>query len=321
MKKILSFILSLIVLIGVMIIPLSASATAADYQAGLVSTSGGNLNVRSKASASAYVITSVPKGSYVTLISKTGSWWYIEYADGKYGYCHADYVKVASGTSATVNISSGSLNVRKGAGTSYAKTGSLYRGDSVVVLSTSNGWSKILYGGNKTGYVSTSYLKISTPKYKAVSLKVPSFKQTDSRWASVQIGTSGKTIGQIGCVTTAIAMMQSYRTGTTIYPDAMAKKLTYASNGNVYWPSDYKVITSSSEYLSKIYDLLQSGKPVLIGAKKSTGSQHWVVITGYIGGDILTASGFTINDPGSGTRTNLQQFLNAYPTFYKFFYY
>jgi len=305
---------------GLMIIPFSASASA-NVQAGIVSTTSGNLNVRSKASSTASVITSIPKGSYVTLLSKTGSFWYVEYSDGKYGYCHSDYISVVSSNTATVNVSWGSLNVRKGAGTSYAKTDGLYKGDEVVVLSTSNGWSKILYNGNKTGYVSASYLKSNAPKYSAVSLKVPSFKQTDSRWANVKIGTSGKTIGQIGCVTTGIAMMQSYRTGTTIYPDAMAKKLTYASNGNVYWPSDYKVVTSSSGYLERIYSLLQSGKPVLIGAKKSTGSQHWVVVTGYVGGDTLTASGFTINDPGSNTRTNLQQFLNAYPTFYKFFYY
>ncbi len=320
MRKTLSLILSVIIVIGIMIIPLSASAST-QAQAGVVSTTGGNLNIRSKASTSASVITSVSKGSYVTLLSKTGSWWYVEYADGKYGYCHADYITVASSNTATVNVSWGSLNIRKGAGTSYAKTGSLYKGDTVVVLSTSNGWSKILYDGNKTGYVSASYLKMTASKYSAVALEVPSFKQNDSRWANVQIGTSGKTIGQIGCVTTGIAMMQSYRMGTTIYPDAMAKKLSYSSSGNVYWPSDYKVVTSSSDYLSRIYDLLQSGKPVLIGAKKSTGSQHWVVVTGYVGGDTLTASGFTINDPGSGTRTNLQQFLNAYPTFYKFFYY
>ena len=320
MKKSITLILTLVIVMGMLTLPLNASAST-NVQAGLVSTTGGNLNVRNGASTSSYVITSVPNGSYVTLVSKTGSWWYVEYADGKHGYCHADYIKVASGSTATVNVSWGSLNVRSGAGTSSTKIDSLYKGDEVIVLSTSGGWSKVLYSGNKTGFVSNAYLKITAPKYRAVSLNVPSFKQTDSRWASVQIGTSGKTIGQIGCVTTGLAMMQSYRTGTTIYPDAMAKKLTYASNGNVYWPSDYTVVTSSSGYLAKIYELLQSGKPVLIGAKKSNGSQHWVVVTGYVGGDTLTASDFTINDPGSSTRINLQQFFNLYPTFYKLFYY
>ena len=101
----------------------------------------------------------------------------------------------------------------------------------------------------------------------------------------------------------------------------MSKKLSYSSTGNLYWPSDYTVVTSSTGYLNKIYQKLKEGKPVLLGAKNSSGTQHWVVITGFTGGNSLTASGFTINDPGPKYRTNLQQFLNEYPTFYKFFYY
>jgi hypothetical protein len=127
-------------------------------------------------------------------------------------------------------------------------------------------------------------------------------------------------MAKIGCATTAIAMMESYRTGTTIYPNAMAKKLRYTSTGSVYWPENFVPVTSSSGYLSRIYDLLKQGKPVLLGAKNSYGSQHWVVVTGFSGGS-LTAANFTINDPGSNSRVNLQQFLNAYPAFYKYFYY
>ena len=115
--------------------------------------------------------------------------------------------------------------------------------------------------------------------------------------------------------------MQSYRTGTTIYPDAMSKKLSYSSTGNVYWPSDYTVTTNGSGYLAKIYDILKQGKPVLFGAKNSYGGQYWVVITGYKGGDSLTTSGFIINDPGSKTRTTISQFMNSYPVFYKYFHY
>ena len=59
---------------------------------------------------------------------------------------------------------------------------------------------------------------------------------------------------------------------------------------------------------------------MLLGAKNIHGGQHWVVITGFDGG-ALSPSGFTILDPGSSSRTNLQQFLNAYPTFYKYFHY
>ncbi len=320
MKKFMSFILALILILVALSIPTVAATTSS--KAGTVSITSGRLNVRSSASTSGTVVSSLAKGSYVTLMSKSGNWWKVEYADGKYGYCHADYIKTANGTPATVKISSGSLNVRSSAGTSYSKIASLYKDDVVIELSKSGNWSKILFNGTKTGYVSSQYLSTSSAStYSKVALSVPSFKQTDSRWANVKIGSSGKTIAQIGCATTAIAMMESYRTGTTIYPDAMSKKLSYSSSGNVYWPSNYKVVTSSSGYLSGIYNQLKNGKPILFGAKKSSGTQHWVVITGYTGGNSLTASGFTINDPGSKSRTTLQHLLNEYPTFYKYFYY
>ena len=245
-------------------------------------------------------------------------WWKVEYADGKYGYCHADYITIVQGTPVTVATQSGGLNVRSGPGTSYGKVATLYKGQTVIFLSASNGWSRVLYHGTKTGYVSAQYL---SNYYSAVSLSVPNFKQTDSRWKDIHIGTSGKTFAQIGCATTAVAMMESYRTGTTIYPNVMAERLTYTSSGNLYWPSHYTAVTNSSGYLSAIYNKLKQGRPVLLGVQNTYGAQHWVVITGYTGGTSLTASGFTIHDPGTYSRTNLQQLLNSHPTFYKYFYY
>lgn len=295
-----------------------ADAATSSSKAGAVTTSSSALNVRSQPSSASSVVATLKKGSYITLIAKSGSWWQVEYAKGKYGYCHADYITVVQGTPVTVTTQSGSLNVRSGAGTSYAKAGSLSKGETVIYLSTSNGWSRVLYHGIKTGYVSAQYL---SNHYSAVSLSVPNYKQTDSRWADVVIGESGKTFSQIGCATTAVAMMESYRTGTKIYPDSMAKQLTYTASGNLYWPSHYTTVTSSSGYLTAIYNKLKQGKPVLLGMRNEYGSQHWVVVTGYAGGTSLTASGFTIHDPGSWSRTNLQQFLNAYPTFYKYFHY
>lgn len=298
---------------------MEAQAATMDSSAGRVTTSGGRLNVRSSASTGASSVAALHNGTYVTLISKSGSWWRVEYGNGAYGYCHAGYITPVSGSTATVSTQSSALNVRSGAGTSYGKIGSLPKGQVVIVLSTDRGWSRILYHGTKTGYVSAQYLSGST--YPGISLGVPSFKQTDSRWANVTIGNSGKTMAQIGCATTAVAMMQSYRTGTTIYPDAMSRQLSYTSSGSLYWPSDYVTVTDSAGYLGAIYAQLKQGKPVLFGARNAYGKQHWVVITGYTGSDALSAAGFTVNDPGSNYRTNLQQFLNAYPTFYKYFYY
>ena len=88
---------------------------------------------------------------------------------------------------------------------------------------------------------------------------------------------------------------------------------------NAFTKEDYQ----SKEYQEdkkKIYNQLKSKKAVLFGAKTSSGKQHWVVITGFTG-STLSASNFKINDPGSKSRTTLKDFLNEYPSFYKFFYY
>lgn len=313
-----------LLLTGMLVLPLPARAATMESHVGAVTTGGGSLYVRQQPSTGAAVLTSLPKGSYVTLISRSGDWWQVEYSSGKYGYCYAGFITPVQGTPVRVDTGGNVLNVRTGPGTSYSRVATIPHGTVVLLRSSENGWSRIVYNGVKLGYVSSQYLRTDSPGssgstgYSAVYLTVPSFKQTDKRWANVTIGTSGKTIGAIGCATTGIAMMESYRTGTTIYPDAMSKKLTYTPSGSVYWPSHYSVVTRLD--LNAIYDLLQQGKPVLLGAKKASGGQHWVVVTGFTGGAV-TAANFTIGDPGSKSRTTLQQFFADYPTFYKYFHY
>ena len=309
--------ISLFLLIALLIGLLPVKVQASGRKAGIVITAGSNLNVRFSPTAGSTVLAKLSKGSYVTLVSKAGAWWQVEYAKGRYGYCHGDYIREVSSNTASVTTGGSNLNVRSGGGAGYARIGSLPKGEQVVILSSAGGWSRILYHGTKTGWVSSQYLSAGS----AISLAVPSFKQTDSRWANVIIGSSGKTMAQIGCATTAIAMMESYRTGAVTTPAAMAQKLRYTASGSVYWPSHYSVVTNPSGYLSTVYALLKAGKPVLFGARNSYGGQHWVVITGYSGGSTLSPADFTILDPGSGSRTTLQQFLRDYPNFCKFFHY
>lgn len=317
MKRIIAFACAFAAVTGLLFSPVKVRAADVNSSAGVVATSAGGLNVRQYAAKDAAVITTLPKGGYVTLISKSGVWWKVEYGRNQYGFCHGDYIRRISGMAVSVNTGSGSLNVRSGPGTSYAKQGSLAKGETVIELSASGGWSRILYHGTKTGYVSAQYLSSGNP---AVSLWVPNLKQMDDRWADVMVSTSGKTMAQIGCATTAIAMVESHRQGRTVTPDEMARTLRYTPSGSVYWPEHYKTVTDTGNYLTRIVALLRQGKPVLFGAKNAYGKQHWVVITGFSGGSI-TAANLTIQDPGTYSRTNLQQFLEQYPIVYKYFYY
>lgn len=298
---------------------LPAKAADAASKAGQVELSWGTLNVRSSPSTGGQIRARLSDDAYVTLVERSGEWWRVEYADGEFGYCHSAYLSEIDASPARVQVSS-SLNVRSGPGTGYSRTASLYSGERVLVLSRSGDWSRILFDGGRTGWVSSQYLTTGTSDSGQIRLSVPYYRQDDSRWAHVKLGSSGKTMAKIGCATTGIAMLESWRSGSAVTPDAMAKKLKYTASGSVYWPSDYTAITSSSGYLSKILTLLRAGKPVLLGATNSYGGQHWVVITGFAGGDV-TAANFTIHDPGTSSRTTLAQFLKAYPNFYKFFHY
>ena len=299
----------------------SSLAADADSKAGRVKTTSGNLNIRKSASVSSEILKSAKNKSYLTLITKSGDWWKVEYAKNKYGYCHKDYItSVSASFPAVVNTSSGVLNVRSGAGTSHSVKTTLQKGTVVVVISEKDAWSRILYNGNKTGYVSSAYLKKDA--HKKVSLDVPYFSQTDSRWAKVPIGTQGDTLGSSGCTTTCLAMTESFRTGSVINPKTMSQKLSYSSSGMLYWPQSYVTeLVNKENYLEKIYSVLKKGKPVIFGMKKSgSSSQHWVVVTSFDGGFTLLAKSFGVNDPGSKTRVTLNQVMSTYPVPYKIAY-
>lgn len=62
--------------------------------------------------------------------------------------------EVAPAEGTTYYVTCRTLNVRKGAGTSYAKAGKLHRGDKVEVVSISKNWAKLANGT----YVSAKYI-------------------------------------------------------------------------------------------------------------------------------------------------------------------
>lgn len=310
-------------LIGFFFIPanISTKANTSEAKAGITDTGSSNLNVRKSNSINSLIITKLKDNSYLTIINTTGNWYYVEYKDNQYGYVHKDYVNIASTNSKRVKTNGSNLNVRTGPSTNYLVFDKISNDDYVVILSSSNGWAKVLFEGNKVGYVSQSYLEDSNYNYPKIKLDVPSFKQYDSRWAANEVGNSGKSMKQIGCLTTSMAMLESYKRGYTITPGYYESISNYTSSGSLYWPSGYSFITSKSSYLTKIYNLLKQGKPVVLGCNTASGKQHWVLIYGYKGSNSLSAANFLIHDPGSSTRTTLNQFLNDYPNFYKIAYY
>lgn len=317
MKKLLVIFLGIVALLSLNLFPQAEAATS-NSKAGIVDADGSNLNVRASNTTASQIIGKIKDNSYVTILSQHGSFYYVEYLENTYGYVHKDYVNIVSSTVKQVNTGGANLNVRYGPSTSYTQFEKVKDKDYVIILSNSGSFSRVLFEGNKVGYVSNDYL-VGGYAYNEISLSVPSYKQYDSRWANLTIGSSGKTIREIGCLTTCISMSESYRTGTTKTPATIRNNSSYTADGSLYWPSNYTTSTASN-YLSTIYTKLKNNQPVLIGLKTANGGQHWVLVVGFIGANSLTASSFIVNDPAS-TKTKLSDVMANYPIFYKIAYY
>lgn len=287
-----------------------AQASTGGEMLGTVNTGGSNLNVRSSSTTSSSIIGTLKDGSYITILSEATNFYKIKTASIT-GYAHKNYVNKVNAKEA---VTLDNLNIRSAASLTSNVITTIPKGSNVFIINSSTYFSKVVVNNSTVGYAYNTYLKtISNGTY----LNVVSFKQFDSRWKN-EVIAGGQTMGQIGCLTTAFAMSESYRTGTTITPLQMKNKLRYTSSGAAYWPSNYKTSTTS-DYLNLIATKIKAGVPVIVGAKNSK-SSHFILVTGYNGQGLKT-SNFTINDPGSSYRTSLNEFFAQYPTFYKLAYY
>lgn len=305
-----------------------------------VSTNGARLNVRSGPSTDYQVIAKLNNGAEVTVVGSSGSWYQVRYASGETGYVYGKYLKFAGDDATypvTAKVTEGGvpLNLREKATTSSNILDKIPRGSSIKITGKYNSsWYSATYNG-KNGYVYASYIVMpgggstgtssgtttsnSGGSYSSISLNVTNYSQTDPAWADIKLGNSSATIGKSGCVVCGLAQSETYLSGRRITPADMVKKLSFDSEGRVYWPSGY-VSYSGSGYLSAIYKQLSAGKPVLVGGFTSSGRQHWVVVTGYTkNGNSLSASDFTINDC-SGRYSTLSSYFATFSRFYKIVY-
>ena len=164
-------------------------------------------------------------------------------------------------------------------------------------------------------------------KQSGISYAVPYYNQADPRWGSTYIGT--KTIAQVGCLVTSLAMTQSYHTDTEILPDEMRYQMQFDNNSILWAPIialGYELEgcsgLSTYAFCQRLYTLLEEHGPVIVGSDNVYGGSHYVVVTGCTNTDTSTlkTSDFMMNDPGFSNRTTLDEHLAAYPTWFRFFY-
>lgn len=140
-----------------------------------------DINLRATASWSAKSLTVIKKGKEMTYVGKSGGWYKVKYGS-KTGYVSSSHAtKVSSSISApkppassqTVYTTTAALNLRSGASTKHKVLVTIPKGKSVKMVSYGKTWSKVTYS-NKTGYVSSKYLKkttVSAPKEEKFKTK------------------------------------------------------------------------------------------------------------------------------------------------------
>lgn len=127
------------------------------------------VNLRAGAGTNTAVLTSLPKGTQMSVIGVSGEWYQVNY-NGTTGYINSAYVGLsgsaapapsqggttpASGSAGTVK--GNSVRMRSGAGTSYSILGTYNNGTALTITGTENGWTKVVIGG-VAGYIRSDYV-------------------------------------------------------------------------------------------------------------------------------------------------------------------
>ena len=141
------------------------------------------------------------------------------------------------------------------------------------------------------------------------------WKQYEGAWVSVPIGSSGKTIKNIGCLVTSISMLVA-KSGqpTTITGDfnpgtfvqALNSNNGFTGSGALIWSTVTKIVPSfkyqgfvsvsglsKEAKLNKLKELLSDKNNYVVAEVKGDSGEHWVAIDGISDGNIV------MMDPGS----------------------
>jgi beta-N-acetylglucosaminidase/uncharacterized protein YgiM (DUF1202 family) len=204
---------------------LTKSAVTIKTTTKYVNVSTGSLNMRKNASDSAGMVAKLTRGTQVTVYSESNGWAKVK-ANGKEGYVSTKYLsatkpgtvtKAAATVKTTtkyVNVSTGSLNMRKSGIDSASIVAKLTRGTQVTVYLESKGWAKIKANG-KEGYVSTKYLSATKP---GTVTKAAVTVKTTTKYVNVSTGSLN--MRKSGKATASVVAILSKGTKVTVYSEA-----------------------------------------------------------------------------------------------------
>ena len=250
---------------------ISLSVKSVKNKTGKVKISSGKLTARSGPGSVYGAKGSLKNGKTFKITGKAkdvkGTWWYRFKLDGSDVFVSSKYVKVTttettspavtsvSYMTGTVNVSSGSLNVRSGAGEKYDILGTLAKGKTFTITGkiTVSGvlWYQLKYNSKK-GYVSSKYVtaKKTSTTAKATTKATTSSTAASSSSKTYTIGTvktSSSALNVRSGAGTQYSVIGTVSNGSIVQITGSAK----ASDGLTWYKYNYS--SSKVGYISSSY--------------------------------------------------------------------
>lgn len=175
-----------------------------------VATGGGGLNLRQSAGTDALVLTSIPDGATIVLLSRESSWSKVRY-QGMEGYVMNKYLALDDGstddekTAWIVADITGGVNLRFMPDTSGKVLAVLNPGTQITVTLSGENWSVVRYD-DQTGYVMSKYITYAQSHVDTGNEPQPVYDPTMytiSGWEAEVVPDEGNVNLRAWCATSA----------------------------------------------------------------------------------------------------------------------
>lgn len=126
-----------------------------------------SLRLRSGPSTGHTTVSTAPKGDYVVITGKTGSWYRVNY-NLKHGYMHESYLTTYLAKNVELGygvVSANRVNLRSGPGTSYRSVAQANTGDKAYIIGFNNQWYKVICK-EQVCYIRSDYLELTQIPYE-----------------------------------------------------------------------------------------------------------------------------------------------------------
>lgn len=163
--RIISMILTLVLMVSVFAVPTFAAEGKIMYGIGFVNTNG--LRLRSEPSTSSKTLDSAPKNECVVIVEKVGDWYKVNY-NLQEGYMYGSYLNVLTRENAELGygkVTGSAVNLRSGPSTSRAIVSVASKGSRAYIIGLNEGWYKVIYNGSIC-YIRSDYLELTELPYE-----------------------------------------------------------------------------------------------------------------------------------------------------------